>query len=70
MKMKSYRYLGKRQNGTTPEEVLLKHMGQDSFRPDYAFTNQIVVRLFPDGPFRYLSDTVEQKELELSQTGK
>lgn len=40
------------------------------YNSDYAFTNQIVVQPFPDGTFRYLSNTIEQKELELPQIGK
>lgn len=40
------------------------------YNSDYAFTNQIVVKPFPDGTFRYLSNTIEQKELELPQVGK
>lgn len=35
------------------------------FDSDCAFTNKIVVQPFDDGTFRYLSNTVEQKELEL-----
>lgn len=41
----------------------------DGVWPDYnsdcAFTNKIVVQPFEDGTFRYLSNSVEQKELEL-----
>ena len=41
----------------------------DGVWPDYnsdcAFTNTIVVQPFDDGTFRYLSNTIEQKELEL-----
>lgn len=41
----------------------------DGVWPDYnsdcAFTNQIVVQPFEDGTFRYLSNSIEQKELEL-----
>lgn len=40
------------------------------YNSDYAFTNQIVVQPFPDGTFRYLSNTIEQKELELPKIGK
>ncbi len=40
------------------------------YNSDYAFTNQIVVQPFPDGTFRYLSNMIEQKELELPQIGK
>ena len=40
------------------------------YNSDYAFTNQIVVQPFPDGTFRYLSNTIAQKELELPQIGK
>ena len=32
---------------------------------DYAFTNVIVVQPFDDGSFRFLSNHVEEKELEL-----
>ncbi len=35
------------------------------YNSDYAFTNKIVVQPFSDGTFRYLSNTIEQKELEL-----
>lgn len=41
----------------------------DGVWPDYnsdcAFTNRIVVQPFEDGTFRYLSNSIEQKELEL-----
>lgn len=41
----------------------------DGVWPDYnsdcAFTNQIVVQPFEDGTFKYLSNAIEQKELEL-----
>lgn len=41
----------------------------DGVWPDYnsdiAFTNTIVVQPFEDGTFRYLSNSVEAKELEL-----
>ena len=41
----------------------------DGVWPDYnsdcAFTNKIVVQPFLDGTFRYLSNTIEEKELEL-----
>ena len=40
------------------------------YNSDYAFTNQIVVQPFPDGTFRYLSNTIEQKELELPRIEK
>ena len=40
------------------------------YNSDCAFTNQIVVQPFPDGTFRYLSNKIEQKELELPQIGK
>lgn len=40
------------------------------YNSDYAFTNQIVVQPFPDGTFRYLSNTIEQKELELPRVEK
>ncbi len=46
----------------------------DGVWPDYnsdcAFTNQIVVLPFEDGTFRYLSNAVWQKELELPQAVK
>ena len=35
------------------------------YNSDCAFTNQIVVQPFEDGTFRYLSNSIEQKELEL-----
>ena len=35
------------------------------YNSDQAFTNTIVVQPFNDGTFRYLSNSVEQKELEL-----
>lgn len=41
----------------------------DGIWPDYnsdcAFTNQIVIQPFDDGTFRYLSNSIQQKELEL-----
>lgn len=40
------------------------------YNSDYAFTNQIVVQPFPDGTFRYLSNTVEQRELKLPRIEK
>lgn len=35
------------------------------YNSDLAFTNTILVQPFDDGTFRYLSNTIEQKELEL-----
>ena len=35
------------------------------YNSDCAFTNQIVVQPFEDGTFKYLSNSIEQKELEL-----
>lgn len=35
------------------------------YNSDYAFTNIIVVQPFEDGTFRYLSNMIEQKELEI-----
>ena len=35
------------------------------YNSDIAFTNTIVVQPFDDGTFRYLSNSIEQKELEL-----
>lgn len=35
------------------------------YNSDYAFVNQIIVQPFADGTFRYLSNTIEQKELEV-----
>lgn len=35
------------------------------YNSDYAFTNMIVVQPFEDGTFRYLSNVIEQKELEI-----
>lgn len=40
------------------------------YNSDYAFTNQIVVQPFEDGTFRYLSNSIEQKELELPRIEK
>lgn len=40
------------------------------YNSDYAFTNQIVVQPFSDGTFRYLSNTVQQKELKLPRIEK
>ena len=37
---------------------------------DYAFTNRIVVQPFADGTFRYLSNSIEQKELEIPRAEK
>lgn len=34
------------------------------YNSDYAFTNRIMVQPFDDGTFRYLSNSIEQKELE------
>ena len=35
------------------------------YNSDCAFTNRIVVQPFEDGTFRYLANSIEQKELEL-----
>ena len=40
------------------------------YNSDLAFTNTIVVQPFEDGTFRYLSNTIEQKELEVPKRGK
>lgn len=37
------------------------------YNSDCAFTNTIVVQPFEDGTFRYLSNSIEQKELELPE---
>ena len=37
---------------------------------DYAFTNRIMVQPFADGTFRYLSNSIEQKELEIPRVEK
>ena len=46
----------------------------DGVWPDYdsdlAFRNTIVVQPFEDGTFRYLSNTIEEKELELPPIAK
>ena len=46
----------------------------DGVWPDYnsdlAFTNIIVIQLFDDGTFRYLSNSIEQKELEVPKGGR
>ena len=39
------------------------------YNSDLAFTNIIVVQPFEDGTFRYLSNTIEQKELEVPKGG-
>lgn len=36
---------------------------------DYAFTNRIVVEPFTDGTFRYLSNSIEERELEIPKIG-
>ncbi len=40
------------------------------YNSDLAFTNTIVVQPFGDGTFRYLSNTIEQKELEVPKGGR
>lgn len=40
------------------------------YNSDIAFTNRIVVQPFSDGTFRYLSNTIEQKELEVPKGGR
>lgn len=40
------------------------------YNSDCAFTNTIVVQPFADGTFRYLSNSIEQRELELPQSDK
>lgn len=40
------------------------------YNSDIAFTNRIVVQPFEDGTFRYLSNTIEQKELEVPKGGR
>jgi len=37
------------------------------YNSDLAFTNTILVQPFDDGTFRYLSNSIEQKELELPE---
>lgn len=37
------------------------------YNSDYAFTNQIVIEPLEDGRWRYLSNSIEQKELEIPQ---
>lgn len=39
------------------------------YNSDCAFTNMIVVQPFDDGTFRYLSNSIEQKELEVPKGG-
>lgn len=39
------------------------------YNSDLAFTNRIVVQPFENGTFRYLSNTIEQKELEVPKGG-
>ena len=40
------------------------------YNSDLAFTNRIVVQPFDDGTFRYLSNAIEQKELEVPKGGR
>ena len=40
------------------------------YNSDLAFTNTIVVQPFGDGTFRYLSNSIEQKELEVPKGGR
>ncbi len=40
------------------------------YNSDCAFTNTIVVQPFDDGTFRYLSNLIEQKELEVPKGGR
>ncbi len=40
------------------------------YNSDLAFTNIIVVQPFADGTFRYLSNSIEQKELEVPKVGR
>ncbi len=40
------------------------------YNSDIAFTNRIVVQPFEDGTFRYLSNSIEQKELEIPTISK
>ncbi len=40
------------------------------YNSDCAFTNQIVVQPFSDGTFRYLSNSIEQRELEVPKVKK
>lgn len=39
--------------------------GEDKTDSDLAFTNRIVVQPFDDGTFRYLSNSIEEKELQV-----
>ncbi len=40
------------------------------YNSDCAFTNQIVVQPFEDGTFRYLSNSIEEKELEIPSVAR
>ena len=40
------------------------------YNSDCAFTNTIVVQPFDDGTFRYLSNSIEEKELEVPKVGR
>ena len=40
------------------------------YNSDFAFQNVIVVQPFEDGTFRYLSNSIEEKELELPQSAR
>ena len=37
------------------------------YNSDLAFTNRVVVQPFADGTFRYLSNAIEEKELEVPE---
>ncbi|MCI9065036.1 MAG: hypothetical protein HFI53_04120 [Lachnospiraceae bacterium] len=43
----------------------LRHYWRIRSFSDLAFTNRIVVQPFDDGTFRYLSNSIEQKELKV-----
>lgn len=43
----------------------LRHYWRIRSFSDLAFTNRIVVQSFDDGTFRYLSNSIEQKELKV-----
>lgn len=59
------------QHGKNDENMVLVVDGVwADYNSDRAFTNTIVVQPFDDGTFRYLSNSIEQKELEVPKGGR
>ena len=40
------------------------------YNSDYAFTNRLVIKPSADGTFRYLSNHIEEKELEIPRISR